>query len=103
MPGFGLAFALVGAHAVIGILHSWAHFELHVAMSLSQWLFVAGIVGGAPWLSLLLLRFGRVQLGWMTFLVSMLASLVFGLYFHFIKIGPDNVDMLRQSPPVFFV
>jgi hypothetical protein len=101
MRGFGFAFALVSAHAVVGILHSWAHFELHVAMSLSQWLFVAGIVGGAPWLSLLLLRFRRIQLGWMTFLLSMLASLVFGLYFHFVKVGPDNVDMLRQSPVLF--
>jgi hypothetical protein len=101
MRGFGLAFALVSAHAVVGILHSWAHFELHVVVSLSQWLFVAGIVGGAPWLSLLLLRFRRVRLGWMTLLLSMLASLVFGLYFHFIKVGPDNVAMLRQSPLLF--
>jgi hypothetical protein len=102
MRSFRFAFLLLSTHAVVGILHSWAHFELHVAMSGSQWLFVAGIVGGAPWLSLLLLRFRRVQLGWMAFLLSMLASLVFGLYFHFVKVGSDNLDMLRQSP-VFFV
>jgi hypothetical protein len=102
MRGFGLAFALVSAHAVVGILHSWAHFELHVAMSLlSQWLSVAGIVGGAPWLSLVLLRFRRVRLGWMTFLLSMLASLLFGLYFHVVKVGSDNVAMLQQSPVLF--
>jgi hypothetical protein len=100
--GFGFAFLLVSAHAVVGILHAWAHFELRVAMSLSQSLFVVGIVGGAPCLSLPLLRFRSVQLGWMTFLFSMLASLVFGLYFHFVKAGPDKVNMLRQSP-VFFV
>ena len=38
----------------------------------------------------------------MTFLLSMLGSLAFGLYFHFVKVGPDNVNMLRQSP-VFLV
>ena len=38
----------------------------------------------------------------MTFLLLMLAGLVFGQYFHFVKVGPDNVDMLRQ-PPVFFL
>ena len=92
---------LAAIHLSVVIWHGGAHSTLAVALTPFQNAFVLGVILFAPLLATLLLwtRFEEFAL-WL-YMTAMCASLVFGVYYHYIVVSPDNVHYLPAgSDPV---
>jgi hypothetical protein len=87
---------LVATHLLINIVHGAAHRELHVTLPLAGMLFVITVILLCPLLALALLWTSLNRLGLLLLTVSMAASAVFGLYYHFLLRGSDHVS---AQPP----
>ena len=97
------ALILIGTHAAIAALHGTAHRVLNIELSRSQLLFIAAVILIAPLLAGALLLKQAVSSGAILLTLSMAGSLVFGLYNHFILIGPDHVFHLPGIPGSLWV
>ncbi len=86
---YGTAVVLV--NLLVNLVHGAAHLELCVDLSAAETLFVAVAIVAGPLLALVLLwtPWQRVGLGLLS--VAMAGSLLFGLYRHFVAMGPDHV------------
>jgi len=90
--------AIVLAHLLVNIAHGLAHHELRVGLALPGTMFVIVVVLIAPLLAMGLLWTAEKRLGLMLLSLSMSASFLFGLYHHFLAMGPDHVDSQPWSP-----
>jgi hypothetical protein len=91
------ATALIIVRQVVAQLHGMAHEELGVGLAPWQWAYVYIVIAAAPLVALVLYwtrfaRFAALLLG-----VSMLAGMLFGIYFHFIAVSPDHVSHLPEG------
>jgi hypothetical protein len=91
------AIALIIIHALVSMLHGAAHQRLNVPLSLSQQLYVVLIIFIAPLVAGLLLWRKQYLRGALLLFGSMTGALVFGVYNHFVTIGPDHVSHLRVA------
>lgn len=90
-----IALTVLGAvHLVVAIWHGAAHEELAVALSPAQNLFVYVVIVLAPIVAVGLLWTRHVRLALWLFLTAMCASLLFGTYYHYVFVSPDNVQHL---------
>jgi len=86
-----LALAIVLAHAAVNVVHAAAHIIGEVLLSLAANAFVALVILLAPFLALGLLYTRRLRAGaWLLF-ASMLGALLFGVAYHLVLPGPDNI------------
>lgn len=99
MRGTRAAVAVVAAHYAANLVHGVAHQGVPVPLTTLQTVFVVLVVGVAPLLSLWLLREGRTTAAWTSLAVFLMASLVFGLVFHYIL---DTVDHVANVPAGFW-
>jgi len=88
---------IVAVHFVVSVVHGLAHSRLHIALNGWQSGFVLLVITVAPLISALLLWRDSAN-GFGLLLTSMLGSLVFGGYYHFISVGADNVGSLGCIP-----
>jgi len=86
--------ALGVVHLAAAISHGSTHTELAVALSPAQNLFVYVVVVLAPLVALGLLWTRYVRLALWLFLTAMCASLLFGTYYHYVFVSPDNIQHL---------
>jgi hypothetical protein len=86
---YGTAVVLV--HQAIAILHGMAHGNLHIGLSAPQELFVLIVITVCPLIAMALLWTRRRRVGAVLLAVSMGASLLFGVWNHFVAAGPDHV------------
>ncbi len=84
---------VVAFHFVISLAHGFAHSRLHIDMNLWQTVYILLVITLLPLISGFLLWRGLIG-GPFLLLVSMLGSLIFGGYYHFIAAGADNVASL---------
>ena len=95
------ALGLVAIHFVVVVLHSIAHQLLSVNASPAQLAFIIPVIVVAPVVAGVMLpkfaRFGTVLLT-----ASMIGSLVFGVYYHFIAATIDHVSHVAQLEPHFW-
>jgi len=90
-----IALTVLGAvHLVVAIWHGQTHAELAVALSPAQNLFVYVVVVLAPLVAVGVLWTRYVTLGLWLFLTTLCASLIFGVYYHYVFISPDNIHHL---------
>lgn len=89
-----LAIWTIVVHAVFSSVHGAAHQNLGVKLSQPQILFVAFVITIAPIVAGILLWKGLVRIGAILLACSMLGSLLFGVYNHFVAISPDHVSHL---------
>jgi amino acid permease len=92
-----LAALIVITHHAISIVHGWAHKWLGVDLEPWQWAYVYSVIVAAPLVAMVLYftrwqRVGALLLG-----LSMLGSLLFGVYFHFIAVSHDNISHLPEG------
>ncbi|REK18000.1 MAG: hypothetical protein DWQ37_05630 [Planctomycetota bacterium] len=92
-----VATAIVIVRQVVAQLHGMAHEEVGVGLATWQWVYVYLVIVAAPIVAAVLYwtplaRAGAILLG-----VSMLAGMLFGVYFHFIAVSPDNVRHLPEG------
>ena len=79
------------------VLHGISHVEHPVSLAMWQWVYVIFVIFLVPVVAAVLLwtRLSRVGAG--LFLASMAGALIFGLAFHFLVSGPDNVFTLSPG------
>ena len=85
---------LAAIHLSVAVWHGGAHTALGVALSPFQNLFVVGVVLIAPLLATLLLWTRLEDFALWLYMIAMCASLLFGAYYHYILVSPDNVHYL---------
>ncbi len=92
------ASSIVVAHLLVNIAHGLAHRELRIGLALPNAIFVVVIVLVAPLLAMGLVWTTKMRIGLVLLSVSMFGSLVFGLYHHFLAMGPDHVHSQPRNP-----
>ena len=93
-----MGIAIVLLHALVNVVHALAHSRLYISMSLWQNVYIFAVIVALPLISGFLLwrRPRRIASGFSLLFFSMVGSLVFGGYYHFIAPGPDNVAWLTE-------
>ena len=92
-----LATLFVVAHLAVGVIHTLAHEGLGVGLTHFQDLFVNGVYVGLPILAAVLVWTRLHRVGAVVLLASIAASLVFGVWYHFVFVSPDHVAHLPQG------
>lgn len=91
----GLAIGIVLIHLAINLAHGMAHKHLAIGLDLFQKLFVAVVIVVAPLYAAYLIWKGSLRTGGMLLALSMAGALAFGVYYHFILLGPDHVTHIN--------
>ena len=92
-----IAWLIVLLHALVSVAHGLAHYGLGINLSSFQSAYVILIISLAPLLAAALLWARRARLGFVILMLSMAGSLVFGLYWHYVAVSPDNVFHLHNG------
>lgn len=87
------AIAIIALHLLVGVVHSFAHSALEIYMATWQNAYILVVITVLPLVSAFLL-WRRSRLAFLLLFISMLGSLIFGGYYHFVAPGPDNVSEL---------
>jgi hypothetical protein len=95
----GYALAIVITHLGLTIAHGLAHSHLAIELAVWQKVFIALLIVAAPLLAGYFIWRYRLRLGSTLLTVSMAGGLAFGIYYHFIAAGPDNVDYDHSEAP----
>jgi hypothetical protein len=90
------ATGIVVVHLLVNIVHGSAHGKLGITLGPMGTLFVVSVVLVCPLLAAGLLWTAKRRFGFWLLAVSMAGSFIFGLYNHFVAMGPDRVG--AQSP-----
>jgi hypothetical protein len=96
---------IVFLHFLVTIAHGSAHQNLHITMNTWQSVYIMLVILLLPPISAVFLLLKSVRIGFWLLFASMLGSLLFGGYYHFIAAGADNVTSLGAHAwaPVFQV
>jgi hypothetical protein len=96
-----IRFALyaVVAHAAVLVAHSAAHEILGVKASPAQLVFIVAVIIVAPLVAGLLLWKRKEKAGALLLTCSMIGSLLFGVYYHFIADTTDHVSHVARMSP----
>ncbi|MBZ5506665.1 MAG: hypothetical protein LAO78_14495 [Acidobacteriia bacterium] len=88
---------IVLTHLAILLWHGAAHSHLAIGTNFWQTVFIALVIFAGPVLALVLFWTRLQQAGTALMGVAMAGSLVFGVVYHFIIAGPDNVNSMNSS------
>src|SRR4029077_2615875 len=88
---------VVAIHLLINVVHGVAHRELHVGLSPSGSIFVIAVVLILPLVAMALVWTTKKRIGLILLSLSMLGSLLFGFYHHFLVASPDHVRLQPAS------
>src|SRR5271169_964352 len=91
------ALVMTGMHVAGTIIHGVAHEHYEIPMEPWQKIFIWVVIVLAPPVAGVLLWRGSLRLGAWLLLVSMGGSLVFGMVFHFLLLGPDHVSSVNMQ------
>ena len=95
------ALIVVAIHFVVVVLHSIAHQVLPVQATPAQLAFIVPVIVVAPVVAAIMLaKFERAGMVLLT--ASMLGSLLFGIYYHFIADTIDHVAHVAHREPLFW-
>jgi hypothetical protein len=86
------AIACVFVHFLLNIAHGAAHGRLGIGLSNAQKIFVFVVIVVSPLVAAYLLWKQKPRAGGALLMLSMTSALLFGIYFHFVLPGPDNVS-----------
>ncbi|MCA1632617.1 MAG: hypothetical protein LC802_02595 [Acidobacteria bacterium] len=86
---YGIAILLT--HGLILLLHDIAHRDLQIFLPPLKYVYAYAVIVFAPLLATILLWTRWQRAGAWVFLLSMMGSLLFGAYHHFVLISDDHV------------
>jgi hypothetical protein len=90
-----LGTAAVVVHGIPLVLHSAAHMQLEIFLpSVLANIYIGVVLFGAPVVAAGLLCAGWIRSGGWLLLLSMLGSLIFEVYNHFMAMSSDHVSMV---------
>jgi len=90
--GTTYAIGVILVHLALTLLHGLAHVHLGIGLTGAQEIFVAAVITVAPLVAGYLLWKGKQRIGGALLAVSMAGAFVFGIFYHFIAPGADNVN-----------
>ena len=93
----GALTVLTAIHLSVVVWHGGAHSALAVTLSPLQTVFVFGVILFAPVLATLLLWTRLEEFALWIYVIAMTASLLFGVYYHYIGVSPDNIHYLPPT------
>lgn len=98
-----MAIVVVLVHLVVSGIHGLVHLVIPVPVSLLQAVYIGGVITLMPLLAVRELTQNHFSRGFWLLFGSMLGSLLFGVYNHFIAISPDHVAHVpdHSTVPVF--
>ncbi len=85
---------VVAIYALVNVAHGLAHRDLAIQLAPWQAAFVALVFVTGPVAAAIMLWTSWGSLGARILAVSMVASLLFGTYYHYVAVSPDNVAYL---------
>jgi hypothetical protein len=88
------AIGVILIHFAISVVHGLAHSHLGIRLSAAQQAFVAVVITAAPLMAGYLLWRSNLRAGGAMLAASMAGALIFGVYYHFIATGADNVNQV---------
>ena len=88
---------VVVLHILVQVPHALAHNKLHIDVSRWQNLYILIVINLLPIIAAVLI-WRRKKSGFLILLLSMAGSFVFGVFYHFIAAGTDNVNSLGIHP-----
>ena len=95
------ALTVIGIHFVVVVLHSIAHNVLPVEATPAQLAFILPVIIVAPLVAgVILIKFEKA--GMILLTATMLGSLIFGIYYHFIADTIDHVAHVAHREPLFW-
>ncbi|HWF89988.1 MAG TPA: hypothetical protein VN659_14180 [Pyrinomonadaceae bacterium] len=95
------ALTVIGIHFVVVVLHSIAHNVLPVEATPAQLAFILPVIIVAPLVAgVILIKFEKA--GMILLAATMLGSLIFGIYYHFIADTIDHVAHVAHREPLFW-
>jgi len=107
MPIVRYAILVVIAHLIINGIHGFAHQQLGVSISDFQSAYVLLVTLAAPIVAVIMLLFLNkpkiLLVGAWLGLVSMLASLLFGIVYHIVISSSDNIFTVMQNPSLYSI
>jgi hypothetical protein len=86
------AIVIVFVHLAINLAHGMAHGRLEIGLDVIQKIFVFTVIFVTPLIAAYFLWKRRARVGGPILGTSMAGALAFGIYFHFVLPGPDNVS-----------
>jgi hypothetical protein len=89
----------VVAHAAVLVAHSAAHEILGVKASPAQLVFIVAVIIVVPLVAGLLLWKRKEKAGALLLICSMIGSLLFGVYYHFVADTTDHVSHVARMSP----
>jgi len=91
------AMVMVILHFAGSVVHGAAHLHYEIPMEPWQKVFIVAVIGIAPVVAGVLLWRGSLRSGAWLLLISMGGSLLFGMVFHFVLLGPDHVSSVNME------
>jgi len=88
---------LAGVHLLVTLWHSGAHSELAIGLPPLKLAYAYAVIVIAPPVGAALLYTRFARLGLWVFFLSMLGSLLFATYHHYILVSPDNIAHLPEG------
>ncbi|MFK8020887.1 MAG: hypothetical protein AB8B86_14050 [Pseudomonadales bacterium] len=88
---------IVVAHLAGNVWHGDAHTALEIALPETKTAFVMLVILAAPLLGVALLWFSHPLFGYLFIALSLLGSVLFSVYHHYVMVSIDNVDYLPQG------
>jgi hypothetical protein len=99
----GRAIGVILTHLAVSLVHGYAHERLEIGLAQVQRVFIGIVIVAAPLVAGYFLWRGNRRTGGALTAASMAGALLFGLFFHFVHEGPDNVwRLLRVMPPGWY-
>jgi hypothetical protein len=86
--------ALVIVHLAASLWHGNAHTYLEIELSMKQNIFLYLVIIIAPIIAAILVWTHKVSMGIWVFFLSMLGSFLFGVYYPYLFVSPDNISHL---------
>ena len=86
------AIGVILIHLAVSLVHGLAHSRLGISLNAAQAIFVGALITAAPLVAGYLLGKNRLCAGGALLAASMAGALVFGVFYHFIAPGNDNVN-----------
>lgn len=91
------ALAMIAAHVAVNAAHGAAHQTLAIPLSRLQELFIVVVIVIAPLLAGAFIWRGAAFGGALLLAASLAASMVFGIWNHFVAISPDHFSHLSET------
>ena|SRR5437773_7439140 len=96
-PFLFVALGLVLIHLIISILHGRAHDGAMVTLNTFGYVYVIVVITLAPLVAAALLFTRKQRTGALLLTLSMLGSLIFGFWYHFLSSTNDNVTQVHGA------